>query len=166
MFLKKKYNLSKKKKALKNKSIKNKNKNKNKKYGGCQLDAEHQLENIIDPIKQWNSPYEKVPPHDLNGGIYSGEQAKGPWGHIPVTPTTTNYIYNNLKTAEPPPGALITYPGTDRMGNNYQAMPGIENYRNNNYGPFKINCSNSLMNGGKNKETIKKIVKKRMNTIF
>ena len=159
-----------------NNSKKNKNKNKpqNKKQtkslrrnikktntkrgGGCY--------DTIEPIQQWNSAYEKAPPHDLNGGIYSGEQAKGPWGHIPVIPTTTNYIYNNLKSAEPPPGALTSYPGTDRMGNNYQAMPGIQPYTNSNYGPFKANCSLSVMNGGKTNINSKKSIKKRMSTIF
>lgn len=71
------------------------------------------------------NPYTEIPPSPPNGGLYGGPQSVKPWANIPVTPTTTNLINNVLKQANPPPGAELHYPGTNRLGNNYQAMPGI-----------------------------------------
>ena len=50
-------------------------------------------------------------------------------------------IHHNLKSANPPPGAIYQYPGTIRCGNNYMAMPGVIWYTNapvGNEGPFLI----------------------------
>ena len=81
-------------------------------------------------------------PHPLpNGGIYGGPQSTAPWANIPVAPTMTNLIHNNLKSANPPPGATVQYIGTDRFGNNYSAMPGVNwyNYNDKNIrGLYKI----------------------------
>ena len=35
-----------------------------------------------------------------------------------------SYIQNNLRSANPPPGATEQYVGGDRLGNNYAPMPG------------------------------------------
>ena len=47
-------------------------------------------------------------------------------GHcaIPVQPTVSAYS-RNLMSANPPPVAALQYPGTVRLGNNTQNMPGI-----------------------------------------
>lgn len=66
-----------------------------------------------------------IPPSPANGGLFGGPQAVGPYASIPVIPTTTNYIHYNLQSANPPPGANVQYPGTNRLGNNYIAMPGV-----------------------------------------
>lgn len=70
-------------------------------------------------------PNTKMPNSPINGGLYSGPQSTKPWASIPVTPTATNLIYNNLRSANPPPGAIQQAVGTDRMGNNYVAMPEV-----------------------------------------
>ena len=40
----------------------------------------------------------------------------------------TNLIHNNLKSANPSPGATVQYVGTERLGNNYVSMPGVQWY--------------------------------------
>ena len=58
-----------------------------------------------------------------------------------LTPTATNMIHNNLRSANPPPGATEQYPGTNRLGNNYVAMPGVYWYADThpvNKGPFEM----------------------------
>jgi len=76
-----------------------------------------------------SGPDDAMPPSPPNGGLYGGVQSTKPWANIPITPTATNYIQNNLKSALPPPGATEQYPSTNRLGNNYVAMPGVFWYR-------------------------------------
>ena len=66
---------------------------------------------------------------------------------MPVEPTATNMINNNLNSANPPPGANVHYPGTDRLGNSSLLMPAINDYVGTklNHGPHRIQCA-----GGKN----------------
>lgn len=102
----------------------------------CMLDPNQKeinyIRNKTDPNKskvnvylRSKNPYSEIPPSPPNGGLYGGKQSNEPWANIPVAPTTTNLINNVLKEANPPPGAEFHYPGTNRLGNNYQAMPGI-----------------------------------------
>jgi hypothetical protein len=101
--------------------------------------------------------------YNKNAGLFSGEQATGPWGSIKVEPTTTNYINNNLKSANPPPQALTQYQGTDRGGNNTQEMPGVVDYTNNkdvNVGPFQMK---TVSGGGSRKIKINNSSKKNKN---
>ena len=69
-----------------------------------------------------------IPDAPLNGGLYTGEPfAKGaPWANVPLIPDTDYMIGIGLKSANPPPGALVQYPGYTRQGNNYQALPGVK----------------------------------------
>ncbi len=111
-----------------------KNKNKNSKKGGS-----------VPPNKQWSGPNVAAPPPQYNAGLFTGPQFNGPWGAIPVTPTTTNMINNNLGSATPPPGAMTQYPGTNRLGNNWIAMPGVDDYISSsqvNWGPYALKCTN------------------------
>lgn len=66
-----------------------------------------------------------IPPSPANGGLYNAPQATGPHASIPVAPTVTNYLYYALQSANPPPGARRQFIGTNRLGNNYVAMPGV-----------------------------------------
>lgn len=66
-----------------------------------------------------------VPPPPANGGLYNAPQAVGGHASIPVAPTVTNMVYYNLRSANPPPGALQQFIGTNRLGNNYVPMPGV-----------------------------------------
>lgn len=86
---------------------------------------------VIPPGEQSSGPAERMPPSPPNGGIFGGPQSTRPWANIPVTPTATNLIHNNLLSANPPPGANVHYPGSIRFGNNYQAMPGIYRFNPN-----------------------------------
>jgi hypothetical protein len=87
----------------------------------------------IAPELRASTPYESLPTSPVNGGLFSGPPATGPWGAIPVPPSGTYYVHYNLRSAHPPPGAIYHYIGYNREGNSYQTMPGI----------FWLNDSNS-----------------------
>ena len=72
-----------------------------------------------------SGPNHHMPPTPVHGGLYNAPETRNPWNAIPVTATMTNYIQNNLRSANPPPGATEQYVGTPRMGNNYVPMPGV-----------------------------------------
>tara|TARA_Y100000590_G_C15560796_1_gene954670 strand:- start:547 stop:885 length:339 start_codon:yes stop_codon:yes gene_type:complete len=73
------------------------------------------------------TPTSEIPPATFNGGLYTGEKCVGEHCPIPVRPTVSNYINNNLKSKVP--GAEFSYPGTDRLGNNMMGqLPGIGKY--------------------------------------
>lgn len=76
----------------------------------------------------WKYPL-APPPFKVNGGLYTGEAAKGPWGNYPVLPEP-NELSKNLLTANPPPNAEkipITY---NRAGNNFVTFPNHTLYNN------------------------------------
>lgn len=139
-----------KKKQLNKKTI-----NKNKK-GGNRENTPVTIKTNVPETLQWNNPNQTAPEPQYQGGIYTGPQAYGPWGVIPVTPTTSNIIHNNLDSASPPPGGNIQYPGTNHLGNNYSSYPGIEWYNDTtsfNPGPFRIKgttcpSNNTIQKGG------------------
>jgi len=82
-----------------------------------------------------------MPPPPVNGGLYGGPQVDHAWMPQAVTPTDTNLIMKNLKTANPPPGALAHFVSTVRPGNNYVSMPSVYNFNQTheqNCGPFVI----------------------------
>jgi len=88
-----------------------------------------------------NDPNTSMPQNPKNGGIYGGNSSKEPWMPISITPTATNYIKNNLKSANPPPGATEQYIGTNRLGNNYTSMPEIYWFDDGHWrskGPFNL----------------------------
>lgn len=81
----------------------------------------------------------KIPASPPNGGLFSDKQSTKPWANIPITPSMTNLIHHNLRSANPPPGALEQYVGTDRLGNNYAPMPGVYWYNPDNmHGMYQI----------------------------
>ena len=91
--------------------------------------------------ERWNDAETVAPPPVPNGGLFGGPQAMGEYASIHVTPTATNMIQNNLRSANPPPGATEQYPGTNRLGNNYVPMPGVYWYSDThpvNKGPYSI----------------------------
>ena len=78
--------------------------------------------------ERWNSEDTRAPDPVPNGGLFGGPQAMGPYASIHVTPTATNMINNNLRSANPPPGATTQYVSGDRFGNNYSPMPEVKWY--------------------------------------
>ena len=78
------------------------------------------------PVENMSSDSnKKMPNPPKNAGLYSGPQMTGPDAPIPVTPTATNLVYNNLRSANPPPGAIQQAVGTDRLGNNFTPKPEV-----------------------------------------
>lgn len=67
--------------------------------------------------------YTKPEKPSLNGGLYSGEKFKGPWGNYPVIPEATQMIHNTLRSANPPPNAILQYGNYIRPGNNEHPIP-------------------------------------------
>lgn len=121
----------------------------------------------VSPLIQASGPNVAIVPPSYNAGLYTGVPFSGPWGNVPVAPTTTNYINNNLNSANPPPGGNISYPGTNRLGNNYQAMPGVNDYQSSrqvNWGPYKINCTKGNALVGGRKKSLRKLKKKQKKT--
>ena len=82
-------------------------------------------EGTVPPASRDYAADVMMAPAPRHGGLYSGPESHNPWNSIPVTATMTNYIQNNLRSANPPPGATEQYVGTPRMGNNYVPMPGV-----------------------------------------
>ena len=97
--------------------------------------------------ERWNDEVTKYPDPLPNGGLFGGPQAVGEYASIPVIPTTTNMIHHNLRSANPPPGAIHQYPGTNRDRNNYVPMPGVCWYNDThpvNQGPYSIKVIDKL----------------------
>jgi hypothetical protein len=68
-------------------------------------------------------------PRKPNGGLYTGELAKGDWGCFPVVPDAYIYTTENLKSANPPPRAMNFIPGGfNRVGNSVQLFPNNKKY--------------------------------------
>lgn len=89
-------------------------------------------EGLVTPEKRSMNENTSVPDSPPNGGLFNAPQATGPWANIPVIPTDLNLIHYNLRSANPPPGAIVQYVGTDRLGNNYAPMIGVNWYNPNN----------------------------------
>ena len=79
----------------------------------------------VPPSSRSFGPNDKMQEAPVHGGLFGGPPSNNPWNAIPVTPTMTNMIHNNLRSANPPPGATEQYVGTPRLGNNYVPMPGV-----------------------------------------
>ena len=90
----------------------------------------HELESVVEPSNipaelQNSNSRTVMPPSPPNGGLYGGPQSTKPWASIPVTPTTTNLIHYNLRSANPPKKAIEMYPSGNRPGNDHTAMLGV-----------------------------------------
>ena len=96
--------------------------------------------------ERWNDELTRCPDPVPNGGLYGGPQAVGEYASIHVIPTATNMIHHNLRSANPPPGAINQFPGTNRDRNNYIPMPGVFWYNDThpvNQGPYSIKVTDS-----------------------
>ena len=105
------------------------------------------VESKIKSVNRWTNPYVSAPPTEINGGLYRGPQSNSPWMPKPVVPTTTYFMQVLLKNIDPPPppGATEQYPGENRLGNNYIAMPGVKWYNDypSDKGPYFIKVIDS-----------------------
>jgi hypothetical protein len=89
----------------------------------------------VMPAMRSNNSNTQMPAAPVHGGLYNATPSNNPWNSIPVTATMTNYIQNNLRSANPPPGATEQYIQSNRLGNSYGPQPGV--YRFNPSGPMK-----------------------------
>lgn len=64
-----------------------------------------------------------LPPFRANGGLYTGEEARGDWGSFPSAPESHIQTTKNLLSANPPPGAVQQSVSLLRPGNNYVEHP-------------------------------------------
>lgn len=86
-------------------------------------------------------PAGRIPGHSYNGAVTIGAPCKGPHCSVPVPPTAAYMTNVNLRSANPPPGALTQFASTHRLGNNSDLNVGIGKYVNGtaqNPGPFNI----------------------------
>lgn len=126
-------------------NIKQDNTNPNK-VCDCYIDNDYEVDikTQVPAELRWNNANSPAPPPLINGGLYSGPENNSPWMPQKVVPTTTYFMQTLLKSANPPPNASTQYPGGNRLGNNYTAMPGIywfnsyKNPQNKNVHNFKV----------------------------
>ena len=106
--------------------------------GDYQVDPVSELSYYENPaVKAGNvQPFPGMMP---NGGMYSGESCTHR-AHIPnpVVHTGTYFHQILLSSAKPPPGAQEQYVGTNRVGNHFGVMPGVNWYNPEMTGPFEM----------------------------
>jgi hypothetical protein len=90
-----------------------------------------------------NSTVGGIPKPDLNGGLYTGEPFKGPWGNVYVQPDMVYLTTINLKSANPPESALLQYGNVIRPGNNEPVLQNTHMYSN----EHNIVCTGSVKTG-------------------
>ena len=94
----------------------------------------------MQPYSEWVPPPKPSP----NGGLYTGPEppTNAPWASISVTPDVDYMINQNLRSANPPPGAIYQYPGNIRPGNNFQPFTGLTPYIGRpGTGPYNFLCA-------------------------
>ena len=97
----------------------------------------------VPPELRDSNPTTPMPQGIPNGGLYRGPQINK-WyvpHDVPATTTYFNQVLLRNISPSPPNGATEQYPGNQRPGNNYIAMPGINWYKSaypRNNGPFNI----------------------------
>lgn len=64
-----------------------------------------------------------LPQKRPNGGLYTGEEAKGNWGAVYVKPEAHVYLTENLLSANPPPNAIKQRIVFTRPGNSETVHP-------------------------------------------
>jgi hypothetical protein len=79
------------------------------------------------------SEYQLKPPQlpktpELNGGLYTGEPFKGPWGNVPVIPEGSIMTHDTLRSANPPIEANEQFGDMIRPGNNDPLIPSLNRF--------------------------------------
>ena len=143
----------------------NSNKNSNKQCQEYYINNDYPVDvkSDVHPYVRAEDTMSEVPKPMINGGLYCGPQNNAPWMPKYVPPTTTFFMQNLVRNADPapPPGAAEMYPGDNRLGNNYTPMPGLNWYNSaydRNRGPFNIKVIDETWNtdAGKNVESLLK----------
>ena len=81
----------------------------------------------VDPLLRASNPNEALPKPWPNGGLFSGPEPAPGSGYeaIYVPANSAYYINQNLRSANPPPGAINQYISFTREGNNLGSQPGV-----------------------------------------
>lgn len=81
----------------------------------------------VDPLLRASNPFESIPRPLPNGGLFSGPEPTPGSGYeaIYVPASSSYYINQNLRSANPPPGAVYQYISFTRPGNNLGSQPGV-----------------------------------------
>lgn len=122
------------------------------------------VQSTIPPAQQASNPYDPMPPPSYNAGLYTGPPFDGPWGNIPVTPTSAGTTHNALRSANPPPGATQMYAtgGTNRPGNSFSAKPGVNHYNGGHSSKmYNIKCTGPTGGSSKRKRVLRRRHSKR-----
>jgi hypothetical protein len=77
--------------------------------------------------KQQYKPVE-LPAQLEHGGLYNSSSTGKEWHAIPVVPEMSSMMAN-LASANPPPGAMQQFIGTERPGNNSVQLTGVFRYQ-------------------------------------
>jgi hypothetical protein len=97
---------------------------------------------VVNPQFKDISP---LPVPDSLSQLYTGEQfsSNAPWRSFPVLPDAAYMTHINLRSANPPPGAIYQMTIPDRGGNNSSLsnIPGVQSFLgDSNFGPFNFRC--------------------------
>jgi hypothetical protein len=81
----------------------------------------------VPPLLRASNPNEALPKPWPNGGLFSGPEPTPGCGYeaIYVPANSAYYINQNLRSANPPPGAIYQYVSFTREGNNLGSQPGV-----------------------------------------
>lgn len=115
-----------------------------RKYGGGRK-IQHGSGRTIDIPKEL--PTGSIPGPSFNNAWTTGEACSGPHCGTPLDPTPESYAAN-LPVDSPGRTDIV---GTDRLGNNAQAIPGVSTYTGTetNFGPFTL----QTMSGGQRRHS-------------
>jgi len=122
----------------------------------------------VHPYLRAEDTQSAVPPPTVNGGLFCGPQNNSPWMPKYVPPTTTFFMQNLVRNADPapPPGVSEQYPGENRLGNNYTPMPGVNWYNSayaRNTGPYNIKVIDGKWNTDVNRSVESLVTKSNNN---
>lgn len=81
-----------------------------------------------------------IPTQPVHGGLYNSQSTGKDWHAIPVMPSMESMMAN-LASANPPPGAMHQFIGTERPGNNSVSMQGVYRYQPNPAHPNMYNIN-------------------------
>jgi len=79
-----------------------------------------------------------LPAQPAHGGLFNSASTGKDWHAIPVAPEMSAMMAN-LASANPPPGAMQQFIGTERPGNNSVQLPGVYRYQPNTEHPNMYN---------------------------
>jgi hypothetical protein len=101
----------------------------------CEYPPQHMTEfkyvNSACPFDDFEKNTNKpvgLPTQPLHGGLYNSTSTGKEWHTIPVNPEMSSMMAN-LASANPPPGAMNQFIGTNRPGNNSVNLNGVYRYQ-------------------------------------